>query len=135
MFVSPIITMFSVVFSVWEQRRRAVDNSAGVKILSRFVTDHKKSWTYLFEANHILKNSAIKFSIQKNQIFSFFINLKNDVPEPGERVGVITQPPRLDKQPFFHVFSCQTNKKHSFFVVFSVRTYSAQPTCLPRFQF
>ena len=42
MFVSPISTMFSVVFSVWEQRRRAVDNSAGVEILSRFVTDHKK---------------------------------------------------------------------------------------------
>ena len=54
MFVSPISTMFSVVFSVWEQRRRAVDNSAGVEILSRFVTDHKKSWTYLFEANHMM---------------------------------------------------------------------------------
>ena len=60
MFVPPIITMFPVLFSVWEQRRRAVDNSAGVKILSRFVTDHKKSWTYLFEANHILDEKCKK---------------------------------------------------------------------------
>ena len=41
MFVTPIDTMFPVVFSVREQRRRAVDNSAGVKILSRFVTESK----------------------------------------------------------------------------------------------
>ena len=49
-----------------------------------------------------LKKNMAKFPIQKNHFFEIIKTLKNDVPRPGEHVGVITQPHtahRLEKAP------------------------------------
>ena len=70
------------------------------------------------------------FRFRNFQNFEFFINIINDVPGSGEHVGVILRPSRLEKPPKTMLFSWQIKENHSFFMVFSVRTCSVQPTCL-----
>ena len=74
------------------------------------------------------------FDSEKSKFSNFLETSKMISLGGGQHAWVVTRPPRLEKPLFFHVFSCQTNEKHSFFMVFSVRTCSAQPTCLPRGQ-